>query len=127
MGDVILCNISDANQLIIESREQWLAEILLGLGVSQEILNMAQTNIQEFRFQMEGLGVEVDLKTTGEVDVFKKIWHEDAAPEKCGWLPTNKSCLVAQWREPKKIRRVEGKDVYYEIQLNNWSVLNSRF
>jgi hypothetical protein len=125
MGDTILCNLSDANQVISEARELWVQEVLLGLGVKEETLKLAKSNIQEYRYQVEEMGIEVDFKN-GEVDVYKKKWHNDPNPELCGWLPSEKVHLVAQWKEPNKFRKVEGKDVYYEIHLNNWSMLNSR-
>lgn len=126
MGAIILCNLSDANQIISETKEAWVNEILLGLGVGEEVIEEASKNIRRFRYYMEDLGIEVDHKSNGEIDIFKKKWHEDPNPEKCGWLPTKKEHLVAQWKEPTKIRKVEGKDVFYEIHLNNWSMIGSR-
>ena len=125
MGDVILCNISDANSVIEESKLEWINDVLLGLGVSEETLEIK--NIRELRHEISSsYGIEVDLKAGGEVDVYKKQWNNSQDEELQGWLPTKKEHLVAQWKEPKRVRKVEGKEVFYEIHLNEWSFTNVR-
>jgi len=126
MGAIILCNISDAIEVISEAREAWIVEILTSLGVDEELLEISKKDIQKFRYYMEELGIEIDFKTSGEIDIYKKKWHEDKDPERCGWLPTKKEHLIAQWKEPEKIRKIEGKEVFYEIHLSNWSMVSSR-
>ena len=123
MGAIILCNISDSEQVISEAKELWTIEILLKFGIKEEILELSRKDVQKFRYYMEDMGVEVDIKMNGEVDIYKKKWHEDPNPENCGWLPAKKEHMIAQWKEPKKIRKVEGKEVFYEIHLDNWSMV----
>ena len=122
MSDMILCNLSDANKVIEEARNEWIKDVLDSLGVSEEILQL--TDIRQFRHEVaNGLGIEVELKANGEVDVYKKRWNDSYLEELQGWLPTKKEHLVAQWKEPKRVRRVENKDVYYEIHLNEWTAI----
>ena len=125
MGDVILCNISDANNVIEEARFDWIHSVLSNLNVSEEIFDVK--DIREFRHELSNnLGIEVELKSNGEVDIYKKQWNNHSLEELQGWLPVKKEHLIAQWKEPKRIRKVEGKDVHYEIHLNEWSFTNVR-
>jgi len=124
MSDVILCDLSDANNVINEERLFWVNEILDALGVPEEVYDV--DTIDEYRAMMDELGIEVELSTNGDVDIYKKEWHESEVEEESGWLPVEKEHLVAQWREPVRVKKVEGKSVYYEIHLNEWSILNMR-
>ena len=122
MGQVILCNLSDANQLIDEARIDWTYGVLYSLGVPEDMLD--PSDIQEFRYNMEGFGVEVELISNGDVNIYKKQWHDGRTEDDSDWLPPTPDHLVAQWKEPKRIMKKEGRDVYYEIHLNEWSILN---
>lgn len=125
MSDVILCNLSDALTTIEEAKKEWLHETLLALGISEEVLAIKDS--RQFRHELSyNLGVEVELKANGEIDVYKKQWHADKIEELQGWLPTKKENLVAQWKEPKRIRRIENKEVYYEIHLSEWSAFRRK-
>lgn len=123
MGNVILCNLSDANYIIEEERFYWISDVLDALSVPEEVYD--SKTIDEFRDKMDDFGIEVELSTDGSVKVYKKQWYEDGE-ENVGWLPATKDHLVAQWNEPTRVKRVEGKEVYYEIHLNEWSILNMR-
>lgn len=124
MSGVILCNLSDIRQLINEERQYWLFDLLDALGVPDEVYDAG--SIDEYRESMDELGIEIILKTSGDVDVYKKQWYEEDNEENCGWLPVTKDHLVGQWKEPKRIRKVDGKEVYYEVHLNEWSILRMR-
>ena len=124
MSDVILCNLEDANTIIDEERMYWVSEVLDALGVPEEVYDVE--TIDEYRDKMDEFGVEVHLSTTGDVNVYKKEWHYSENEEEEGWIPPEKEHLVAQWKEPVRVRKVEGRDVYYEIHLNEWSILNMR-
>lgn len=125
MGDVILCNISDANKVIEEARFEWVHNVLLNLGVPEDIFEIKE--IRDFRYEISNnFGIEVELKANKEVDIYKKQWNNNPDEELQGWLPVKKEHLVAQWKEPKRVRKVEGKDVYYEIHINEWSFTNVR-
>ncbi len=98
---------------------------MANLGVSEEVFNIKDS--REFRYVVSNeLGIEVELKSNGEVDIYKKQWNNSHIEELQGWLPIKKENLVAQWKEPKRIRKVEGKDVFYEIHINEWSFSNVR-
>lgn len=124
MGNVILCNLSDAKQSVEEERLFWISGVLDALGVLEEVADA--TDIRDFRYDMETFGIEIELNTDGAVSVYKKQWYEGKTEEESDWLPVTKEHLVAQWKEPTYIKKVEGKDVYYEIHLNEWSILNMR-
>lgn len=124
MAKVILCNLSDANNVVNEERMYWIFEVLEDLGVPDSVFEA--TDIRDFRYDMEELGIEVDLCSNGDVNVYKKHWFEGPTEETSGWLPPTDIHLVAQWKEPKYIRKKEGKEVYYEIHLNEWSISNMR-
>ena len=124
MSNVILCNLSDANSVIEEEKLYWISEVLDALGVPEEVFDV--TDIRDFRFEMEELGIEVELHFDGEVDVYKKQWHQGPTEEASGWLPVKSDHLVAQWKEPTYVKKIEGKEVYYEIHLNEWSILKLR-
>jgi hypothetical protein len=124
MSTTILCNLSDAQKVIDEERLYWISEILEALGVSDELFDA--TDIRDFRYGMEDIGIEVELHSNGNVDVYKKQWHEGLTEERSDWLPATEEHLVAQWKEPTYIRKVEGKNVHYELHLNEWSILNMR-
>jgi len=124
MSNVILCNISDAKKCIDEERLYWISGVLDALDVPEEVFDAA--NIYDFRYDMEGLGIEVELYADGRVNVYKKQWHEGRTEEDSDWLPVTDEHIVAQWKEPTYVRKIEGKDVYYEIHINEWSIQNMR-
>lgn len=125
MTDVILCNISDANDVINESRLHWTYEILSNIGVPDNIL-FETHDIRDFRYKMEEFGIEVIINNNEEIDIFKKKWHAGQSDELSGWLEPTEEHLVGQWKKPERVRVVDGKSVYYEIRLNNWSMFNMR-
>jgi len=125
MANVILCNISDNQRVIEEERVAWTYEVLLALDVPEEVLEDI-SNVDEYRYLMDELGIEVELNSDGEIDIYKKQMHYGATEEMTDWLPPTKDHLVAQWKKPTYVRRVEGKETYYEIHLNEWSILNMR-
>lgn len=119
---VILCNLSDANKVINEEREYWISDVLDTLEIPDAVFDA--TDIDDFRARMEEQGVEVQLSTTGDVDVYRKEWFKGSSEESSGWLPPTEEHLVGQWREPKRIKKIDktDKSVYYEIHLNEWSI-----
>jgi hypothetical protein len=121
MSSIILCNLSDANQCINEVRLEWIYAILESLGISAEIY---ASDLKVYREKMAEEGIEVDLVTNGDVNVYKQTWHEDK--NESGWLPSRKENLIAQWKEPARVIKVDGKETYYEIHLDEWSILNTR-
>jgi hypothetical protein len=121
---IILCNLSDANKIIDDERSRWVSEVLNALEIPDEVYDFK--TIEEFRISMNEFGVDIILGTNGDVDIYKKQWHAGETEEKSGWLPITKDHLVAQWKEPERIRKVDGKGVYYEIHFKEWSILNMR-
>ena len=124
MSNIILGNLSDAVKTIEEERLFWTNDVLDALGIPEEAFEV--DSIDEYRNNLDELGIEVELSTNGLVNIYKKEWHQGLSEEDSGWLPAEKEHLVAQWKEPTRIQKIDGKDVYYEIHLNEWSILNIR-
>ena len=119
MQTTILCNLSDAEATIEEAKLEWIYDVLGGLNIPQDIIEAKDKDVDHFRNSMSQYGIEVELFTNGCVDVYKKTWIEELS----GWAPANKNNLVAQWKEPKYTRKMEGGEVYYEIYLNEWTAV----
>jgi len=124
MSDIILCNISDCKKVVDEARLDWTINILYYLGVPEEFLDF-KNDIREFRNNMDKLGIEVDVIGGELVNIYKKRQYEDEYGNS-GWLPSKEQDLVAQWKEPVYIRKIENKKIYYEIHTNEWSIFNMR-
>src|SRR5574337_941007 len=108
MGDIVLCDLSDANEVIKEMRLDWTNSILLNLGVPEEVLVL--NDIKQLRHEVSNnYGIEVDLLADGTVNIYKKQWNNSNIEELQGWLPNKKEHLVAQWKEPKRIKKMENK------------------
>lgn len=120
MGDVVLCNISDANQIIEEERFKWIINVLLAAGIPEDILIF--DDIRNFRADMYDLGIEVELINNKEVNVYKLEWLENDYEQ--GFLPPTEENLIAQWKVPKRVMKIDenGRDAYYEIHLDEWSM-----
>ena len=71
---------------------------------------------------MDEFGIEIVLMPEGNVDVYKLEWYDGAHGE--GWLPATKDHLVGQWTSPERVKRIEGRDVYYEIHIKEWHFSN---
>ena len=119
MQTTILCELSDAVALINEERLSWTFSVLEALGIPKEVFS--SKSIDEYRLEMNKFGVDVELTSGGDVNIFKKTWHDDKNPEMIGWLPNTQANLVAQWKEPDYVKKIEDGKVYYEIRLNEWS------
>src|SRR5271169_6244179 len=98
MASIILCNLSDANQCINEAKLQWIYTILDALGVPETTYT---SDLKIYREKMAEIGIEVELMTNGDVNVYKQTWYDDKG--KSGWLPSRKENLIAQWKEPTRI------------------------
>lgn len=123
VAEKILCNLSDANEVIKEARDEWIIEALLSLGVSEETIEKGFSDsgdeYEEYLFEMDGHGIDVDTYADGTVVIYKKVWQ---GGEIGGWLPTDAKQIIGQWKEPKRIQRIEGEESYYEICPNEWRV-----
>jgi hypothetical protein len=119
MGEVVLCNTSDANEVLRDLRKAWVYDLLSALGIEAD----DTTDQIEARGVLSGLGIRIDLRSNGEeIDVYKCEWR--GSEDSGGWLPPQKKHLIAQWKRPKYVRRVDGKDLYYELHLDKWSMVS---
>ena len=131
MADVILCNLSDASEVADEARDEWIVNVLLSLGVSEELVEMGFSDgkdYEEFRYSMNEAGIDVELLSNGEVNVYKKVWLDGHTEDDSGWLPPTSDHLVAQWKNPERVKRIskDKSEVYYELHLREWSVADMR-
>ena len=118
MAEIVLCNLSDANNITEELKLEWTKKVLISLNISQETLNLSNSDINAFRAKMNEVGIEVITCTSGTVEVFKKKWLKDLEE----WLPPTNKHLVAKWKPPTRVKRIDKKGYYYELHLNTWSV-----
>jgi hypothetical protein len=122
---VILCDIADANDIIEEERLNWAFGILEYLGIPEEVIN--SNSIDDYREKMDFYGIEVELSSVGEVRIYKKEWHEGQTDEQSGWLNYTEDHIIGHWKEPTRVIKIDSNNrAYYEIHLNEWSVLNMR-
>jgi len=126
MDNVVLCNLSDAPQVIKEEKHLWIRNVLMGLGLSEEMLDNSSKDVDKYRHLMGEEGIEIETNSNGDVNIYKMQWHEGTTESTSDWLPPVKEHLVGQWKEPTYIKKIDGKDVYYELHLNEWSILNMR-
>lgn len=128
VAGTILCNLSDANETIKEVRDEWIIEVLLALGISEETIELGFEDQErdDYLYEMNELGISVELNSNGEINVYKKVWFEGNTEETSGWLPPTEQHLVAQWKIPERVRKVEGNEVYYELRLREWSIAKMR-
>lgn len=126
MAKTILCDLSDARKIVEEEKLYWAFKVLENLGVTDEVYDV--DNIDDFRYNMDELGIEVEYVTDGTVNIYKKHWFDGGNDSMSGWLPAKKEHLVAQWKEPTYVKRVDrvNRSAYYEIYLNEWSIGNMR-
>jgi hypothetical protein len=123
MSDVLLCDISDANQILQDQRKAWVLNILELLEIPEEIINCH--NIDQLRGGLNHFGIHIETLSGGEeINIYRREWYGDQ--NSGGWLPPEPKHLIAQWKRPKYIRKVEGEDVYYELHLNEWSMLRTK-
>ena len=126
---IILCNLSDSRETIEEARDEWIIETLISLGVPEDTIELgfdSDRGRDDYIYEMSDLGIDVELFSSGKVDVYKKVWLDGKTEEASGWLPTTKEHLVAQWETPERVRRIDGKDIHYELHLKEWSIANVR-
>ena len=122
VADTILCNRSDANEIIAEARDEWIISVLIDLGVPENVIeegfdDESVVAREEYINSMNDLGLAIELYSNGEVDIFKRVWYTDERDEKQ---------IIAQWKTPERILKVDGRDLYYEIHLNKWSTKGMR-
>ena len=130
VAETILCNRSDANTVILEARDEWIIEVLMELAVPEEVIesgfeDKSADSREEYIIGMNDLGISVDLFSNGEVNVYKRVWFTDEYGNE-GWLPISDKQIVAQWKKPERILKADGRDIYYEIHLDQWSIKNMR-
>lgn len=103
MSNIILASRGDEQKVVAEEKEEWIYQVLLALGIEEEILvELSNREIVDF---LNTSGIEV-IDNLGEESV--KISKNDN--------------LVAEWKAPKFILKKENNEYYYEIHLNEWAL-----
>ena len=121
MTYTVKCYLKDHVKILEEEKTIWITEILLRLGVPQNIIDLAGSDLPEFCNKMDDYGIEIDHYTSGEINVYKKAKKKDSSGS-WYWLPPTQNNLIAQWKTPKFIKHREKEEVYYEIIIDEWSV-----
>lgn len=98
---VVLADRGDEINVIEEEREEWVNNVLIALGVPQEILTY---NKDIIKTHLLSLQIEIWQNEKGAIDIYK----DDK--------------IIAQWKEPKLNLIKEPKSMYYEIQINAWAL-----
>ena len=102
MSSIVLANKGSEQKIIEEEKAEWVFQVLLGLGVPEEIL--VELSYEEIINYLDSIGIEI-FNSVEEVEIIR----EDK--------------IVAQWKSPKLILIKEGpKKYYYEIHLNEWAL-----
>jgi hypothetical protein len=100
---VILANKEDYQKVINEEKEEWIYQVLIGLGVNEELL-INSTN-EEIISHLTSLGIEIlDFLDIENIKIMRE----------------NK--IVAEWKYPKLILKKENSKLYYEIYINEWAL-----
>lgn len=100
MSEIILVNTEDLTDTVEEEKNSWVFKVLKAFGVNEERLK--DDDVKEY---LMSLKLEVwDNLSERTVDIFRD------------------GKLVAQWKNPKLIKRKENNGYYYEIHLNEWAV-----
>lgn len=126
MNQKILCNLSDANEVIIELRDQWTIEALLGLGVPEETIEAgyseSPSDYDRYLAEMNELGIDIDYnEKTHEVNIYKKALVKDPITGETDWAEPGKEHLVGQFKIKKTRYREADGSLYYEIEPEEWS------
>ena len=103
MGDIILADKGDEQKIIAEEKEEWVYQVLMALGVAEEILvDLNNDDIVSYLTSME---IEIFDNCDGTIDIMRK----------------NK--LVAQWKVPELILIKESsRKYYYKIYIKAWAL-----
>ena len=103
MSNTILADKGDEQKIIAEEKEEWLYQVLMGLGVAEELI--VDLNNEDLISYLTTLEIEIFDKYDDTIDIFRK------------------DKIVAQWKKPKLTLVREGKNkYYYEIKLNEWAL-----
>lgn len=117
---VVLCNIRDVNSVVEEERYNWTIDVLGRLGVTEDVIAYKDKDIDQFKYFMDKIGIEVELVSGGLVNIYKKKWYKGVTESMSGWLPPTKEHLVAQWNPPTYNRKSDETGSFYELILNIW-------
>lgn len=91
------------NKVITEEREEWVYQVLVALGISEDVI--IELSNQELVSHLKTANIEViDNFEKNSIEIFKK------------------SKLVAEWKEPKLILKRENNKYHYEIHTDAWAL-----
>jgi hypothetical protein len=104
MSNIILSNKGEEQKIILEEKEEWVYQVLIALGVAEEIL--VELNNDDIVSYLNSMDIEIFNNCGDEsIDIFRK------------------GKTVAQWKHPRLVLVKEGPGkYYYEIHLNEWSL-----
>ena len=101
MALTILSNKGEEQEAIMEARQEWLIDVLLAFSVPEEAFDLEDDEIRQY---MQTAGIEVWYHHDGSVSVERN------------------GKLVAEWKSPEFTLIKEGKELYYEIHVQEWAL-----
>ena len=100
---IILADKEDYQKVINEEKEEWIYQVLVGLGVNEELL--VESVNEDIISHLTSLSIEIiDFLDTENIKIMRE----------------NK--IVAEWKYPKLILKKEENRLYYEIYINEWAL-----
>lgn len=100
--EVILCNRGDEHEIIEEEKAFWIKDVLVAIGVDEEIVNKGGMDL---KFYLD----------SHEIDVWQNL-------ENGGVEIHRKDKLIAEWKYPRLVLKKDGRNYFYEIKLNEWAL-----
>jgi len=97
---LVLADRGDEQKVIEEEKHDWLVEVLLALGISEQLFELDMEDMKE---HLSSSNIEVWNNYDGALDVYKN------------------DEIVAQWKVPRLILIKDKPNWYYEIHIDSWA------
>ncbi len=103
MSDIVLADKGDEQKIIAEEKEEWIYQVLMALGVPEEIL--IELNNNDIVGYLTSVEIEIFSNYDDTIDILRE------------------GKIVAQWKQPKLVLIKEGfNKYYYKIHINEWAL-----
>lgn len=103
MSNIVLASRGEEQKIIAEEKEEWIYQVLVALGISEELL--IESNNEQI----------VDYLNTQLIEIFDNLGSDSVEIRKNGKI-------IAEWKLPKLILKKDANEYYYEIYLNEWAL-----
>lgn len=110
MTQLILCDRGDEHQVIEEEKAAWIRDVLIAIGVDEEIID--DEDRMGFKTYCDANGIDVE-ENLADGSVIISRTDMNSGQEK----------IIGEWKYPKLVMKKEAKNkYYYEIRLNEWAL-----